>query len=66
MGTSSNPLQIDRLALDSVLSSPKASIKHATHNPNARAAQNYNVVEDLAQAPYAMFVLELLQSGPAQ
>ena len=45
-----------------VLRPPKASIKRATHNPNARAAQNYSVVEDLAQAPCAMSVLEVLQS----
>ena len=51
---------------DSILRPPKASIKRATHNPNARAAQNYNVVEDLAQAPCAMSVLEVLQSFPVQ
>ena len=36
------------------------------HNPNARATQNYNIVEDLAQAPCAMSVLEVLQSCPTQ
>ena len=36
------------------------------HNPNARAAQNYSVVEDLAQAPCAMSTLEVLQSCPTQ
>ena len=35
-------------------------------NPNARAAQNYSVVEDLAQSPCAMSTLEVLQSCPAQ
>jgi hypothetical protein len=29
-------------------------------------AQNYNIVEDLAQAPSAMSALEVLQSCPAQ
>jgi hypothetical protein len=48
MGTSANPLQIERPVSDSILRPPKASIKWATHNPNARAAQNYSVVEDLA------------------
>ena len=38
MGTSTNPLQIDRLASDYVPRPPKASIKHATHNPIARDA----------------------------
>ena len=66
VGTSANPLQIERPVSDLVLRPPKASIKHATHNPNARAAQNYNVVEGLAQAPCAMFVLEVLQSCPVQ
>jgi hypothetical protein len=58
MGTSATPLQIERPVSDLVLRPPKALIKHVTHNPNAKAAQNYNIVEDLAQAPYAMFVLE--------
>ena len=66
VGTSANPLQIESLVLDLVLRPPKASIKWATHNPNARAAQNYSVVEDLAQAPCAMSVLEVLQSFPEQ
>ena len=45
---------------------PKASTKRTTINPNARAAQNYSVVEDLAQSPCAMSALEVLQSCPAQ
>ena len=36
------------------------------HNPNARAAQNYSIVEDLAQTPCVMSALEVLQSCPAQ
>ena len=66
VGTSANPLQIERPVLDSILRPPKASIKWETHNPNARVAQNYSVVEDLAQAPCAMSVLEELQSFPVQ
>lgn len=66
MGTSTNPLQIDRPAFDYVLRPPKASIKCATHNPNSRAAQNYSVIENLAQAPYAMSILEVLKSCPTQ
>ena len=31
-------------------------------NPNARVAQFYNVVEDLAQAPCTISTLEVLQS----
>jgi hypothetical protein len=35
-------------------------------NPHTRAAQNYSIVEDLAQAPSAMSSLKVLQSFPAQ
>ena len=35
-------------------------------NPNARAAQNYSIVEDLAQIPCAMSALEVLQLCPTQ
>ena len=49
-----------------VLRPPKAFIKGATHNPNARAMQNYSIIEDLAQDPCAMSTLELLQSFPVQ
>jgi hypothetical protein len=35
-------------------------------NPHAHAAQNYSIVEDLAQAPLAMSALEVLQSCPTQ
>ena len=62
--TSANPLQIERLVSNSVLSPPKALIKSAMHNPNAWAAQNYSIVEDLAKEPYAMSILEVLQSFP--
>ena len=45
---------------------PKGVRKCSGHNPNARAAQNYSVVEDLGQNPCAMSVLEVLQSYPPQ
>ena len=64
VGTSANPLQIERPVSDLILRPPKASIKWETHNPNARATQNYSVVEDLTQAPCAMSILEVLQSCP--
>ena len=41
---------------------PKGVFKKTLHNPNARAATNYFVVEDLAQNPCAMSALEVLQS----
>ena len=45
---------------------PKGVFKKTLHNPNARAASNCSVVEDLAQTPYAMSALEVLQSCPTQ
>jgi hypothetical protein len=45
---------------------PKGTFKKSSHNPNARAAQNYSVVEDLSQTPCAMFALEVLQRCPSQ
>ena len=66
LATSTNPLQIERPTSYLVLHPPKDSIKHATHNPNAKAAQNYSIIEDLAQAPCAMSALEVLQSFPMQ
>ena len=45
---------------------PKGVLKRSGHNPNARAAQNYLVVEDLGQGqtPCAMSALEVLQTCP--
>ena len=41
-------------------------LSKSKHNPNAREAQNYSIVEDLAQAPCAMSALEVLQSFTTQ
>ena len=43
----------------------KGVLKHSGHNPNAQAAQNYSVVEDLGHTPCAMSALEVLQSCPS-
>jgi hypothetical protein len=45
---------------------PKGAFKKSSHNPNARAAHNYSVVEDLSKTPCAMSTLEVLQSCPSQ
>ena len=45
---------------------PKGVLRRSSYNPNARAAQHYSIVEDLAQAPCAMSALEVLQSFPSQ
>jgi hypothetical protein len=62
----SGPLQIEKLNFDSILCPPKSTIRKLTFNPNSRVAQNYNIVEDLAQAPCAMSALEVLQHCPSQ
>ena len=42
----------------------KGVLNFLGHNPNARATQNYSVVEDLGHTPCAMSALEVLQSYP--
>ena len=44
---------------ESVPRIPKGVLKHSGHNPNAQAALNYFVVEDLGQTPCAMSTLEV-------
>jgi hypothetical protein len=63
---SSLPLQIEKTLGETMTHIPKGAFKKSSHNPNARAAHNYSVVEDLSQTPYAMSSLEVLQSCPAQ
>jgi hypothetical protein len=60
------PLQIEKTLGEMMTCIPKGAFKKASHNPNARAAQNYSVVEDLSQTPCVMSTLEVLQSCPAQ
>jgi hypothetical protein len=60
------PLQIEKPYFDSIVLPPKSTIWKSTFNHNSRAAQNYNIVEDLAQAPCAMSSLEVLQHCPSQ
>lgn len=62
----SGPLQIEEPNSDLVMKPPaKGILQKSTFNPHARAAQKYNIVEDLAIAPSAMSALEVLQSCPA-
>jgi len=60
------PLHIERPSIESIPRIPKGSTKRSTINPNARAAQNYSIVEDMAQIPCAMLALEVFQSCPTQ
>jgi hypothetical protein len=62
----SGPLQIEKPSFDSILPPPKSTIRKSIFNPNSRAAQNYNIVEDLAQAPCAMSTLEVIEHCPSQ
>lgn len=63
---SSDPLQIDKPNLDLVIKPPaKGILWKSAFNPHARAAQNYNIVEDLAISPSAMSAFEVLQSCPS-
>jgi hypothetical protein len=57
---SSRPLQIDKPTFESILRPPKSTICKATFNPSSHVAQNYNIVEDLAQALCVMSALEVL------
>jgi hypothetical protein len=60
------PLQIEKTLGETMTCIPKGAFKKSSHKPNARAAQNYSVVEDLSQTPCVMSALEVLQSYPAQ
>ncbi|MCY6488428.1 hypothetical protein, partial [Actinobacillus pleuropneumoniae] len=63
----SDSLQIEKPNLDLVIKTPaKGVLRRSTFNPHARAAQNYNIVEDLAVSPSTMSALEVLQSCLAQ
>ena len=53
-------LHIEKPPHDIVIRPPKSTLRKITDNPNARSAQHYSIVEDLAQAPCAMSSLEVL------
>jgi hypothetical protein len=59
------PLQIENTVGETMTQIPKGAFKKASHNLNARAAQNYSIVEDMEQTPYEMSALEVLQSFPS-
>jgi hypothetical protein len=59
------PLQIEKTLGEKMTRIPKGTFKKASHNPNARAAHNYSVVEDVSQTPCEMSALEVLQSCPS-
>ena len=62
---SNGPLTFEKTTFEAPSRPSKGTLRR-THNLNARAAQHYSIVEDLAQAPCAMSTLEVLQSCPSQ
>ena len=60
------PLHLEKYPHDIVIIPPKSTLKKTTHNPNAKAAQHYSIVEDLSEAPCAISALEVLQTCPVQ
>jgi hypothetical protein len=59
-------LVIPRPSAEPPLRIPRIPLRRNVHNPQARAAHNYSLVDDLAQSPAAMSVLEVLQTCPTQ
>ena len=59
-------LMIPRPSAEPPLRIPRIPLRRNVHNPQARAAHNYSLVDDLAQSPAAMSVLEVLQTCPTQ
>jgi hypothetical protein len=57
---------IPRPSAELPLRIPRIPLRRNVHNPQARAAHNYSLVDDLAQSPAAMSVLEVLQTCPTQ
>ena len=58
------PLVIPHPSTEPPLRIPRIPLRRNVHNPQARAAHNYSLVDDLAQSPAAMSVLEVLQTFP--
>jgi hypothetical protein len=61
----SGSLQIEKPMFDFILCPPKSTICKSTFNRSSCATQNYNIGEDLAQAPCAMSALQVLQNCPS-
>ena len=57
-------LHIERPVEDFLIRPPKGALRRTMDNTSTRAAQHYNIVEDLVQASSTMLVLEVLQTCP--
>jgi hypothetical protein len=60
------PLVIPLPSAEPPLCIPRIPLRWNVYNPQARAAHNYSLVDDLAQSPATMSVLEVLQTCPTQ
>jgi hypothetical protein len=60
------PLVIPRPSAEPPLRIPRIPLCRNVHNPQARETHNYSLVDDLAQSPASMSVLEVLQTCPTQ
>ena len=56
------PLQIENTMGEMMTRIPKGAFKKDSHNPNARDAHNYSIMEDLTQNPFEMSALDVLES----
>ena len=61
-----HPLVIPCPPAEPPLHIPRIPLRRNVHNPQAREAHNYSLVDDLAQSPAAMSVLEVFQTCPTQ
>ena len=61
-----NGLHIEKPIPEAIFPPPKGTLRKSIINPNTRATQYYNIVEDLAQEYGAMSPLEVLQTCPTQ
>jgi hypothetical protein len=52
--------------IESPIPIPHIPLRWNVNNPQAREAHNYSLVDELAQSPATMSVLEVLQNYPTQ
>jgi hypothetical protein len=60
------PLVIPLPSAEPLLCIPCIPLRRNVHNPQARVAHNYSLVDDLAQSPAVMSVMEVLHTCPTQ
>jgi hypothetical protein len=60
------PLMICRPNTEAIACMPHAPLHMNVHNPHAEVAHSYNLIDNLAQSPAAMSVMEVLQTCHSQ